>query len=457
MTSERLPPSAPPPPTPWWGAQTESALRHFDVGSARMPQELIRALLIVKAAAARANAQLGVIDPAWAEAIADVANELLRGDARRLRAAFPLSPWQSGSGTQTNMNANEVLARLAQARLGPPARVHPNDDVNRGQSSNDVMPAALHVAAARAVRQNLLPALDALVATLARLSARYARLVKLGRTHLQDAVPLTFGQELGAWQSQVQFAREGIAAALPGVLALPLGGTAVGTGLNAHARFAETVCRELAFATGLPFEAAANRFALIAGQEAVVTLHGTIKTAALALHKLANDLRLLASGPHGGLAEVRLPANEAGSSIMPGKVNPTQCEMLSMVSCQVMANDLAVTLGAAGGQLQLNTCRPLIAVNLLQSIELLSDASRSFERHALRGLEPDEARMGALLDASLMSATALAPHIGYDLAARIVGAARREGLPLREAARAHGVDPVDFDRWTDPAGMLGPR
>jgi fumarate hydratase, class II len=437
---------------PLWGVQTESARRHFAIGPALMPFELICAIVDIKAAAARANAQLGRLDPVLAQAI-----EAAVGDVRAGRHddAFPLSPWQSGSGTQTHMNVNEVLARLAQARVPAGHRVHPNDDVNRGQSSNDVIPAAIHVAAALSVRQNLLPAIDTLAATLRAQSMRFTGLVKLGRTHLQDAVPLTLGQEIGAWLSQVLAARQAIDSALPALLALPLGGTAVGSGLNTHPHFAVVVCRELAAATGVPFTPTADRFAAIAGHEAVVILHGALKSLAVALNKLANDVRLLASGPHGGIGELVLPANEPGSSIMPGKVNPTQCEMLAMVCCQVIANDVAVTLGAAGGQLQLNTYRPLVAVNLLQSLQLLADAMRSFEVHALRGLGADEARIGGFLRASLMSVTALAPHIGHDCAALIAATARDQRITLRDAALALGIDSADFDRWTDPVQLLG--
>ena len=453
MTLETTP-ASPTSSPPLWGAQTESARLHFAVGDERMPRELIAAIVTIKRAAARVNARLGRIDELTARAIESAAAGLLAGEHDD--AFFPLSPWQSGSGTQTNMNVNEVLARLATARLPTGRRVHPNDDVNHAQSSNDVVPAAIHVAAARLLRGRVVPALDALTATLDAQSRRFDSVVKLGRTHLQDAVPLALGQEVRAWSSQLRIARQAVDAAWPALLELPLGGTAVGTGLNAHPRFGAEICAEIAAITGEPFVEAADRFALIAGHDAVVALHGALKGLAVALHKMASDIRLLASGPHGGIGELVLPANEPGSSIMPGKVNPTQCEMLVMVCLQVIANDTAVTLGAANGQLQLNTCRPLIALNLLQSLRLLADAMRSFEAHALRGLEANLERIDELLDASLMSVTALAPHIGYDAAARIVAHARTQALPLRDAAVQLGVDGQDFDRWTDRARLLGP-
>jgi fumarate hydratase, class II len=436
-----------------WGAQTDLAIRHFAVGGAPMPRPLIEAIVSIKVAAARANARLGRLPAEAARAITQAAREAL---AMPLEALFPLSPWQSGSGTQTHMNVNEVLAHLAKPYLPPGCHLHPNDDVNRGQSSNDVMPSAIHVAAALAVQQELLPALDAVSETLRRQAQRFVAIVKLGRTHLQDAVPLTLAQEVGAWRSQLSGARRAINTALPQVMSLPLGGTAVGTGVNTHPQFGETVCQELAAFTGVPFKPVADRFAAISGHVAAATLHAALKLLAVSLSKMANDIRLLSSGPNGGLSELTLPSNEPGSSIMPGKVNPTQCEMLAMVCCQVIGNDAAVTLGAAGGQLQLNTYQPLIAVNLLQSLRLLSDAMRSFEAHALRGLGANEERIGALLKASLMGVTALAPHIGYDKAAQIVARARESGLALRDAAAQLGLAGEDFDRWTDPVRLLHP-
>ncbi|HEU4459084.1 MAG TPA: class II fumarate hydratase [Methylibium sp.] len=441
-----------------WGAQTELALRHFAIGEERMPVEWIQALLALKGAAAAVNGRLGQLDKTLAEAIDGACAELLeRGDAMQ---DFPLSMWQSGSGTQSHMNVNEVVARRAERRLrdaGRDARVHPNDDVNRGQSSNDMVPSAMHVAIVVAAQTRLLPAIDVLSATLRAQADRHLSLVKLGRTHLQDAVPMTLGQEIGAWQSQLLAGRRALKDALPALHELAVGGSAVGTGLNTHPLFGADVCEELSRRLGFAFSPAADRFAALAGHEPVVAFHGALKTLAVALAKIANDVRLLACGPRAGFAELRLPANEPGSSIMPGKVNPTQCEALVMVCHQVIGNDLAVTLGAAAGQLQLNTCKPLILHNTLRSLRLLTDAQNSFERHAMRELAADETRIAALLQRSLMLVTALNPHIGYDRAARIAKRAHAEGTTLREAGVAEGLDAGDLDRWLDPAAMLGPR
>ena len=435
-----------------WGPQTTLALRHFAVGEERMPAPVLLALVLLKACAAEANARLGRLDGAVAGAIVEAADALL---AEGAPDAFPLSAWQSGSGTQSHMNVNEVLARRASQALG--RAVHANDEVNRGQSSNDVVPSALHVAAVRETLAGLLPAGEALVGALGELAARHAGVLKLGRTHLQDAVPMAFGQEAGAWRTQLGAALQGVRQALPTLLPLALGGTAVGTGLNTHPRFADEACAVLRRRSGEAFRPADDPFAAIAGLDALVAFHATLKTLAVALGKLASDLRLLGAGPRGNLAELALPANEPGSSIMPGKVNPTQCEVLVMVAAQVVANDVAVTLAGAGGQLQLNTMRPLLAVNLHRSLRLLADAMRSFEAHALRGLRVDAARMAQWLDGSLMRVTALAPQLGYDRAARIAQRAHRDGLSLREAALADGVAPADFDRWADPRTMLAPR
>ena len=445
-----------------WGAQTQRAVAHFAIGGEPMPAELIRALAFLKGVCAVVNGRLGRLDPSLAQAIDQAAQEIGRGGHG---AQFPLSLWQSGSGTQSHMNVNEVLARLAELALnGPHAEqpggsrsVHPNDDVNLGQSSNDMVPSAMHVAALTALHGELLPALDALAAALAEKAMLYAGLIKLGRTHLQDAVPLTVGQEIGAWRSQLLLAAAAIKATLPALQQLAVGGTAVGTGLNTHPDFGAAVCRELTARTGIAYAPAADRFAALAGHEPLVALHGALKVLAVALMKMANDVRLLASGPRGGLAELLLPANEPGSSIMPGKVNPTQCEALAMVACQVIGNDTAVTLGAAGGHLQLNTFKPLIAANVLRSVRLLADAISSFDRYCVRGLAADGQRIGALLAGSLMLVTALTPHIGYDRAAQIAHRAHAERCTLREAAIACGIDAADFDRWADPATMLEPR
>ena len=435
-----------------WGPQTALALRHFAIGGQAMPLELVHAIVRIKAAAAAANVRLGRLDAELGEAIAAAAGEVLGGAHD---AQFPLSPWQSGSGTQSHMNVNEVLAQLASRRLGG-RPVHPNDDVNRGQSSNDVVPSAIHVALQLLLRDRLMPALHTLEGALEVQAERHRGLVKLGRTHLQDAVPTTLGAEIGAWRSQLVHARAAIEHTLPALAELALGGTAVGTGLNTHPRFAREACRELSEATGIVFTPAPDRHAAVAAHEPLVAFHGALKTLAVALAKIAGDVRLLACGPRAGFAELRLPANEPGSSIMPGKVNPTQCEALLMVGLQVMANDHAVTLGAAGGMLQLNTCRPLLAVNALASVRLLADAMASFEAHALRGLAAAPERIAELLGRSLMLVTALVPHIGYDHAARIAGHAHAQGLTLREAALADGIAAADFDRWADPRQMLGP-
>jgi len=441
-----------------WGAQTQRSLQFFAISTERMPGELVAALVEVKRAAALANRDLGLLDEAKAQAIVRAADEVLDG---RHPAEFPLSVWQTGSGTQTNMNVNEVLANRASELLGgergPQRLVHPNDEVNRGQSSNDVVPTSIHVAAACAVAQRLLPALDALHATLKAKSEAYADLVKIGRTHLQDATPLTVGQEISGWAAQLGRAREAIARALPAVCELAIGGTAVGTGLNTHPEFGARVCAELARRLGQAFAPAPNRFAALAGHEPVVALHGALRALATALTKIANDVRWLASGPRSGLGEIRIPENEPGSSIMPGKVNPTQCEALTMLCAQVLGNDVAIGIGAASGNFELNVFQPLVAHNLLQSLRLLADGMASFERHCAAGIEPDRARIAALLERSLMLVTALAPHIGYERAAEIAKQAHRDGTTLREAALALGyVSPAQFDDWVRPERMTAP-
>jgi fumarate hydratase class II len=442
----------------YWGAQTERARRHFAIGEERMPTPLIRAYALQKQASALANRALGTLEPGLADAIVAACEEIRRGD---LDAHFPLVVWQTGSGTQTNMNLNEVIAARANEMLGasPDARmpIHPNDHVNLGQSSNDSFPTAMHVAAALELRDRLLPALDALERALRAKAEAFAATLKIGRTHLQDAVPMTLGQEFGAWASQVADARGRVAESLPGLCAVAQGGTAVGTGLNAHPRFAATFCAELLRLTLLPFRSAADRFAALAGHDALVACSGDLNVLATALMKLGNDIRLLASGPRAGLAELRLPENEPGSSIMPGKVNPTQAEALTMVAAQVMGNHVTITIAGASGHLQLNVFKPVIIYNLLQSIRLLADATRSFTQHCVLGIEADAARLEATMRRSLMLVTALAPHIGYDAAARIARHAHATGATLREAALALGaVSAAEFDRWVDPAAMLGP-
>ncbi|TMH29549.1 MAG: class II fumarate hydratase [Betaproteobacteria bacterium] len=441
-----------------WGAQTERSRRFFRISGERMPLAVIYALALVKKAASRANRALGLIDARKADAIVRSADEVLAG---RHDEEFPLVVWQTGSGTQSNMNVNEVLANRASELLGgergQKRLVHPNDDVNMGQSSNDVFPTAMHIAAARAVHDELLPATELLRATLARKRDAFAQVIKIGRTHLQDATPLSLGQEFSGYVDQLGQAQDALRAALPGLYRLAIGGTAVGTGLNTHPQFAARVCELVAAETKLAFSEAPNKFAALGGHEALVFAHGAVKTLAAALFKIANDVRLLASGPRSGLAELRIPENEPGSSIMPGKVNPTQAEALSMLCAQAMANDVAVNLGGASGHLELNVYKPLIIHAFLQSARLLADGCRSFEEHCARGIEPDAERIGELLSRSLMLVTSLSPHIGYDRAAEIAKKAHREGTTLREAALALGyVSAEDFDRWVRPELMIGP-
>ena len=441
-----------------WGAQTERSRRFFRISGERMPLAVIYALALVKKAASRANRALGLIDARKADAIVRSADEVLAGGHDE---EFPLVVWQTGSGTQSNMNVNEVLANRASELLGgergQKRLVHPNDDVNMGQSSNDVFPTAMHIAAARAVHDELLPATELLRATLARKRDAFARVIKIGRTHLQDATPLSLGQEFSGYVDQLGQAQDALRAALPGLYRLAIGGTAVGTGLNTHPQFAARVCELVAAETKLAFSEAPNKFAALGGHEALVFAHGAVKTLAAALFKIANDVRLLASGPRSGLAELRIPENEPGSSIMPGKVNPTQAEALTMLCAQAMANDVAVNLGGASGHLELNVYKPLIIHAFLQSARLLADGCRSFEEHCARGIEPDAERIGELLSRSLMLVTSLSPHIGYDRAAEIAKKAHREGTTLREAALALGyVSAEDFDRWVRPELMIGP-
>jgi fumarate hydratase class II len=441
-----------------WGAQTQRSLRFFAVSTEKMPPELIDALVRVKRAAAEVNRELGLLDARKAEAIVAAADEVLRGEHAQ---EFPLSVWQTGSGTQTNMNVNEVLANRASEILGGPRGtgrlVHPNDDVNRGQSSNDVFPTAMHVAAALAVDRRLLPALRGLRETLDAKAKAFADIVKIGRTHLQDATPLTLGQQFSGYVAQLDAAGNAIAAARPAVLELAIGGTAVGTGLNTHPEFGARVAAKLAADTGLAFVSAPNKFAALAGHEPLLALHGGLKTLAAALTKIANDVRWLASGPRAALGEITIPENEPGSSIMPGKVNPTQCEMLTMVAAQVIGNDVAVAIGGASGNFELNVYKPLIAHNVLQSIRLLADGCASFDAHCARGIAPNRERIAELMQRSLMLVTALTPHIGYDKAAEIAKKAHREGTTLKAAALALGyVTEAQFDAWIDPVAMTRP-
>lgn len=442
-----------------WGAQTQRSLQNFKISNERMPVALIHALARVKRAAAKVNHDLGLLNAASAAAIIDAADEVIVG---QFDDQFPLVVWQTGSGTQTNMNVNEVLANRASEILGggrgADRKVHPNDDVNRGQSSNDVFPTAMHVAAVQELHHHLIPAIQLLRDTLATKAAAFSNIVKVGRTHLQDATPLTLGQEFSGYVAQLEHGLKHVQAALPHVHELALGGTAVGTGLNAHPEFAARVAAELARLTGLPFITAPNKFEALASNDALVHAHGALKTLAASLMKIANDIRWLASGPRCGIGELRIPENEPGSSIMPGKVNPTQSEAMTMVCCQVMGNDVAINIGGAMGNFELNVMKPLIIHNFLQSVRLLADAMVSFNDHCAVGIEANVERIDALMHNSLMLVTALNPHIGYDKAAEIAKKAHREGITLKAAAIATGyVSAEQFDAWVVPENMIGKR
>ena len=445
------------PANAYWGAQTQRSIDNFPFGSREaMPIEIVHALALVKQAAARVNRAHG-LDALLADAIEAAAIEVTAGTHDD---QFPLVIWQTGSGTQTNMNVNEVIAGLANEALagarGGKVPVHPNDHVNMSQSSNDSFPTALHVAAACAVTARLLPAIDLLHAALTAKSAAWRDIIKIGRTHLQDATPLTLGQEFSGYVSQLQACRARIYAALDDCLELAQGGTAVGTGLNAPKGFGADFACAIAALTALPFRPASNPFAALAANDALVQLSGSLNTLAVSLSKTANDIRLLGSGPRSGLGELLLPENEPGSSIMPGKVNPTQCEMLTMVSAQVMGNHVAITVGGLQGHLELNVFKPLIGSNVLRSIDLLSIGMTSFAKRCVEGIEPNRDRIADLVARSLMLVTALAPEIGYDAAARIAKTAHRDGTTLREAALALGlVDASRFDRLTQPEKMIG--
>jgi fumarate hydratase class II len=441
----------------YWGAQTERSLQHFKIGGERFPREMIRAFGILKKACALVNADLRLLKEDKAKAIVQAADEVIAG---RLDDHFPLVVWQTGSGTQTNMNANEVIANRAAEILGGQLGsrlVHPNDDVNRSQSSNDTFPTAMHIAAVEQIRGRLIPAVRRLRDTLARKADAYRDVVKIGRTHLQDAVPLTLGQEISGWVSQLDHALAHLEAAMPHLHELAIGGTAVGTGLNAPAGFGAAAAKRIAELTGHPFVPASNFFEALASHDALVAVHGTLKTLAAGLMKIANDVRWLASGPRSGLGELTIPENEPGSSIMPGKVNPTQSEALTMVAAQVLGNDVAVGVGGASGNFELNVFKPLIIHNVLQSVRLLADACVSFEEHCARGLEPNLPRIREQVERSLMLVTALAPRLGYDRAAEIAKTAHRDGTTLREAAVRLGyLTGEEFDREVRPERMVGP-
>ncbi len=441
----------------FWGAQTQRSLQNFRIGDERMPVPLIRALGIVKQAAALTNKELGELDPALADAIASVAGDVAAG---AYDSEFPLVVWQTGSGTQSNMNANEVIANRANAALaeqgGASTQIHPNDHVNRGQSSNDTFPTAMHIAAVQEIHHRLLPALMHLYDALADKADAFADIVKIGRTHLQDATPVTLGQEFGGYAAQVAHGIGRVEATLPSLLDLAQGGTAVGTGLNAHPEFAERFAERVALLTDLPFATAPNKFEALASHDAMVFAHGALTALATGLFKVANDIRLLGSGPRSGLAELSLPENEPGSSIMPGKVNPTQAEALTMVCAQVMGNNATIAFAASQGHLELNVFKPVIANAFLQSVRLLADGARSFTDNCVAGIAPNRDRIADLLDRSLMLVTALAPKIGYDAAAEIAKAAHKNGTTLKEEALASGkVTAEEFDAIVRPERMIG--
>ena len=439
-----------------WGAQTQRSLQNFRIGGERMPLSLIYALALQKKAAAQANVALGALDRRLGAAIAAAAQEVIDG---KHDEEFPLVVWQTGSGTQTNMNMNEVLANLANealgGRRGEQRPIHPNDHVNLGQSSNDSFPTAMHIAAAREIDQCLFPALRRLAAALDAKARDFAGIIKIGRTHLQDATPVPLAAEFGAYRRQIELGIARVEACLPRLYALAQGGTAVGTGLNAPAGFADRFVAELVAATGLPFTSAQDKFEALATHDALVELSGALNVVAVSLTKIANDIRLMGSGPRCGLGELHLPENEPGSSIMPGKVNPTQVEALCMVAAQVMGNHVTITVAGSQGQFELNVMKPVIIFNVLQSLRLLADGAASFAQNCVEGIEADRARIAELVERSLMLVTALSPHIGYDKAAAIAKAAHHDGTSLRQAALASGhVSAEEFDRWVRPDAMV---
>ncbi|MGH7841792.1 MAG: class II fumarate hydratase [Candidatus Binataceae bacterium] len=443
----------------YWGAQTERSLIHFAIGHDVMPREMIRAFGVLKRAAAEVNRDLGKLAPNLAELIVQAADEVIAG---RLDAEFPLRIWQTGSGTQTNMNANEVIANraieLAGGELGSKQPIHPNDHVNLSQSSNDTFPAAMNIAAAEELTKRLMPAVRALIDSLRRKQAAIGEIIKIGRTHLMDAVPLTFGQEFSGYIAQLEYGLRRIEAILPEVMELAIGGTAVGTGLNTHPEFAERCAARIAQLTGLKFTSAPNKFAALAGHDALVAASGMLKALACALMKLANDLRWMGSGPRCGLGELSLPENEPGSSIMPGKVNPTQSEAMTMVCIQVMGNDAAIGFAGSQGNFELNVFKPVIIHNLLHSMRLLSDACGLFAEHCVAGLEVNRARVASYVENSLMLVTALSPHIGYDNAAKVAKKAHQEGTTLKAACLGLGLlKAEEFDRYVVAEKMIAPE
>ncbi len=447
------------PATALWGAQTQRSLRNFRISGERMPAALLHALALVKRASARVNCDLDLLHADIATAIIQAADEVISGSHD---GEFPLVVWQTGSGTQTNMNMNEVLANRASellgGRRGAECKIHPNDDVNRGQSSNDVFPSAMHVAAVRSIHHQLIPAIVTLRRTLSAKTEEFSSIVKIGRTHLQDATPLTLGQEFSGYVSQLDHGLGHIKASLPHLYELALGGTAVGTGLNTHPEFGARAAAELSRSTGLPFVTAANKFEALAANDALVHAHGALKTLAVSLMKITNDIRWLASGPRCGIGELKIPENEPGSSIMPGKVNPTQSEAMVMLCCQVMGNDVAINFGGSMGNFELNVMKPLIIHNFLQSVRLLSDGIMSFNDNCAIGITANIEHIDELMRNSLMLVTALAPYIGYDKAAEIAKKAHREGATLKDAAVASGyVTAEQFEVWVRPENMTGSK
>ncbi|MBI2894919.1 MAG: class II fumarate hydratase [Deltaproteobacteria bacterium] len=443
----------------YWGAQTQRSLHHFKIGADHFPREMIRAFGILKKACALVNQELGLLAPSLAHAVVQAADEVIEG---KLDGHFPLVVWQTGSGTQTNMNVNEVISNRAIEVLGgvmgSKKPIHPNDHVNMSQSSNDTFPTAMHIAAVEQVRGRLLPSVDKLRSTLSRKAGDFADIVKIGRTHLQDATPITLGQEISGWASMLEHGTGHVQAVLPHLYELAIGGTAVGTGLNTHPEYAVRVAAKIAELTSQPFVSAPNKFEALSSHDALVAASGALKGLACSLTKIANDVRWLASGPRAGLGEITIPENEPGSSIMPGKVNPTQCEAMTMLCAQVMGNDVAVALGGASGNFELNVYKPLIIHNFLHSVRLLADGCDCFDTHCAVGIQPNRPRIEHNLRSSLMLVTALNRHIGYDNAAKIAKRAHQTGKTLREAAIELGlVTGEDFDRWVRPEDMVGPR
>lgn len=442
--------------TRYWGAQTERSLHHFHIGTDRFPREMIRAFGILKKCAALTNQDLEILSKEKTELIVNAAEEVISGI---LDDHFPLVIWQTGSGTQTNMNVNEVISNraieMAGGVLGSKTPIHPNDDVNKAQSSNDTFPTAMHIACAEQLVHKLIPALQTLHDTLEKKSKEFASIIKIGRTHLQDATPLTLGQEFSGYVQQLSYSIERVKRALPSVYRLALGGTAVGTGLNTHPKFAVGAAAAIALETGLPFISAENKFEALAAHDSLVEVSGVLKTIAASLMKIANDIRLLASGPRSGIGEISIPENEPGSSIMPGKVNPTQSEAMTMVAAQVFGNDVAVNVGGASGNFELNVFKPVIIFNVLNSIRLLADATVSFEEHCARGIEPNLDTIHQNLNRSLMLVTALNPHIGYDNAAKIAKLAHKENITLKDAGIKLGIITAEqFDHWVKPEDMI---